>query len=130
MNSLAAYLDECLGSSDCPFTGSTEEALSTIGALLASVDETPIRNTDGRMLGSTSLLTAIIQPLYIPAGSAWPQLSEMLASVMNGSAEYAFYFADMYHHRQADGTYDGNSTEAFLAYNCRDYTHNADPMSP
>ncbi|WP_411721178.1 alpha/beta fold hydrolase, partial [Mycetocola sp.] len=85
-SALAAYLDDCLVSRDCPFTGSTEEALSSIGDLMASVDETPIKNVDGRMLGSSSLLTAIIYPLYIPAGEAWPLLSEMLASVMNGSA--------------------------------------------
>lgn len=126
-SALAAYLDDCIGSQDCPFTGSTEEGLSTIGALLASVDETPIRNTDGRMLGSSSLLTAIVYPLYVPAGGAWPQLSEMFASVMNGSAEYAFFFADAYNGREEDGTYADNSTEAFTAYNCRDYTYDADP---
>jgi pimeloyl-ACP methyl ester carboxylesterase len=128
-SALTAYLESCIGSQDCPFTGSTEEALSTIGALLASVSETPIKNADGRMLGSTSLLTAIVYPLYVPAGEAWPMLSEMLASVMNGSAEYAFSFADAYNHRQEDGSYAGNLSEAFTAYNCRDYTYNADPES-
>ncbi|SFN34848.1 alpha/beta hydrolase [Mycetocola miduiensis] len=126
-SALAAYLDACLGSRDCPFTGSAEEALSTIGDLMASVDETPIKNSDGRKLGASALLTAIIYPLYFPAGEAWPQLSEMLASVMNGNAEYAFAFADAYNGRLEDGTYDNNTTEAFIAYNCRDYTHNADP---
>jgi pimeloyl-ACP methyl ester carboxylesterase len=127
-SALAAYLDDCLGSRDCPFTGSTEDALSTIGALVASVDQTPIKNTDGRMLGSSSLITAIVYPLYMPAGEAWPVLSEMLASVMNGSAEYAFALADGYNGRQEDGTYDNNTAEAFVAYNCRDYTHVADPI--
>lgn len=126
-SALAAYLDDCIGAQDCPFTGSTEEGLSTIGALLASVEETPIKNTDGRMLGSNSLLTAIIYPLYVPAGGGWPVLSEMLASVMNGDAEYAFSFADAYNGREQDGTYSDNSSEAFTAYNCRDYTYNADP---
>jgi pimeloyl-ACP methyl ester carboxylesterase len=126
-SALAAYLDNCIGSRDCPFTGSTEEALSTIGALLASVNATPIKNTDGRMLGSNSLLTAIIYPLYSP-DQGWPLLSEMLASVMNGNAEYAFTFADAYNGRADDGTYADNSSEAFAAYNCRDYTYNADPV--
>ncbi|MET4640158.1 alpha/beta hydrolase [Mycetocola sp. 2940] len=126
-SALAAYLDDCIGARDCPFTGSTEEGMSTIAALLASVEQTPIKNIDGRMLGSNALLTAIIYPLYFPAGGGWPVLSEMLASVMNGDAEYAFTFADAYNGREEGGTYSDNSSEAFIAYNCRDYTHNADP---
>lgn len=127
-SALAAYLDDCIGARDCPFTGSTEKALSTIGALLASVDQTPIKHTDGRMLGSNSLLTAIIYPLYAPAGTGWPLLSEMLASVMNGDPEYAFSFADEYNGRDADGGYSDNTAEAFAAYNCRDYRYDADPV--
>jgi pimeloyl-ACP methyl ester carboxylesterase len=124
-SALAAYLDDCTGSGDCPFRGSTDEAMSTIGALLASVDKTPIKNADGRMLGSSALLTAIINPLYSPA--SWPILSEMLTSVMNGKAEYAFWSADTYNHRNEDGTYADNLSEAFSAYNCRDYTYDGDP---
>jgi hypothetical protein len=126
-SALAAYLDDCIGARDCPFAGSTKEGMSTIAALLASVEATPIKNSDGRMLGSNTLLTAIIYPLYIPAGGGWPVLSEMLASVMNGDAEYAFSFADAYNGRDEDGAYADNSAEAFAAYNCRDYTYDADP---
>jgi pimeloyl-ACP methyl ester carboxylesterase len=125
-SALTAYLDDCIGSRDCPFAGSTESALSTIGDLMASVGQTPIRNADGRMLGSSSLLTAIIHPLYSPE-QGWPLLSEMFADVMNGNAEYAFSFADAYNHRQEDGTYADNISEAFSAYNCRDYTYDDDP---
>ena len=126
-SALAAYLDNCIGSTDCPFTGSVDEAQSMIGDLLASVDETPIRNADGRMLGANSLLTAIIYPLYVAGGGGWSQLSEMLASVMNGEAEQAFAFADSYNGRVDTGVYSDNTTEAFSAYNCRDYTYDADP---
>ncbi|MBG6239451.1 pimeloyl-ACP methyl ester carboxylesterase [Mycetocola sp. CAN_C7] len=125
-SALSAYLDACIGTSECPFSGSTSEALTTIGALLASVGETPITAEDGRKLGSNSLLTAIIYPLYSPE-QGWPLLSEMLADVMNGNADYAFSFADAYNGRNPDGGYADNSTEAFNAYNCRDYTYDADP---
>lgn len=125
-SALSAYLDDCIGSGDCPFTGSTDKALTTIGDLLASVEETPIKNEDGRMLGSSALLTAIIYPLYSPE-QGWPLLSDMLAEVMNGEAKTAFSFADAYNGRQGVGTYADNSTEAFSAYNCRDYTYNDDP---
>ncbi|WP_418288057.1 alpha/beta hydrolase [Mycetocola zhujimingii] len=125
-SALRAYLEDCLGSSECPFSGTVDDAMATIGALLTSVDASPIKNTDGRMLGANSLLTAIIYPLYSPE-SGWPLLSEMFADVMSGSAEYAFSFADAYNGRNEDGTYSDNSTEAFSAYNCRDYTYNDDP---
>lgn len=125
-SALAAYLDDCIGASDCPFAGSTDEALVTIGELLKSVDESPIASEDGRLLGSSALLTAIIYPLYSPE-QGWPLLSEMLADVMNGNAEYAFTFADAYNGREGPGEYADNSTEAFTAYNCLDYTYDDDP---
>jgi pimeloyl-ACP methyl ester carboxylesterase len=54
-------------------------------------------------------------------------LSDMLESVMHGDAEMAFEFADAYNGRNADGSYSDNSTEAFMAVNCMDYSYNADP---
>jgi pimeloyl-ACP methyl ester carboxylesterase len=127
-SALHAYLEDCLAdASSCPFSGSADAAMSTVGALLASVDANPIRNTDGRMLGGNTLLTAIIYPLYSQDG--WPALSQMFDSVMAGSAETAFYFADQYNGRADDGSYSDNSTEAFLAINCMDYTYDADPAT-
>ncbi|GAB3616201.1 alpha/beta hydrolase [Okibacterium endophyticum] len=124
-NALEAYLDDCVSGQECPFDGTVDEAMQVVADLLASVDETPIRNEDGRMLGSSTLLTAIIYPLY-SAGS-WSALSDMFREVMAGDAQYAFYFADAYNGRDEDGTYADNSTEAFSAYNCLDYTYDDDP---
>lgn len=124
-NALRAYLDDCLQSSECPFSGSTDQAMSTVSALLDSVDASPIRAGDGRLLGSNALLTAIIYPLY-DAG-AWSMLSDMFESVMLGNADMAFSFADAYNGRNPDGSYNDNSTEAFMAVNCLDYSYNADP---
>jgi hypothetical protein len=53
----------------------------------------------------------------------------MFASVMKGSPEAAFVLADAYNNRNHDGTYSDNSTEAFVAINCLDYTYNADPSA-
>lgn len=124
-NALRAYLESCLGSKDCPFDGSVDAAMSTISALLASVDANPIRAQDGRELGANTLLTAIIYPLY--DANAWGMLSEMFDGVMHGDAEMAFQFADAYNGRNSDGSYADNSTEAFMAVNCMDYSYNADP---
>ncbi|MDJ0376251.1 alpha/beta hydrolase [Cryobacterium sp. PH31-L1] len=124
-NALRAYLTDCLAGEDCPFRGSVDSAMTTIGALLKSVDASPITAKDGRQLGGNALLTAIIYPLY--QATAWPQLSKMLDTVLHGSAEGAFQFADAYNGRDANGDYTDNSTESFMAINCIDYPYNADP---
>lgn len=126
-SALRAYLADCLAGSDCPFTGTEDEAMATISALLASVDASPIQASDGRELGSNALLTAIIYPLY--QATAWTYLSDMFESVLAGDAEYAFQFADQYNGRNKDGSYADNSTEAFTAINCLDYPYNDDPAT-
>jgi len=126
-SALRAYLAACLDGSDCPFSGTVDNAMSTVGALLASVDVSPIANSDGRQLGSNALLTAIIYPLYQEA--AWPLLTAMFTSVMRNDATDAFQLADSYNGRQADGTYLDNSSEAFSAINCIDYAYNDDPAA-
>jgi pimeloyl-ACP methyl ester carboxylesterase len=121
---LHAYLEDCLSGTECPFDGSADDGMTEVGRLLASVDASPLRGTDGRMVGADTLLTAIIYPLYSP--DSWPYLSEMLESVMLGDADLALSFADGYNGRNEDGTYRDNSTEAFRAINCLDYTYQSD----
>ena len=124
-NALRAYMTDCLTGSSCPFTGTTDDGMAKIGQLIDQVDKSPIRASDGRELGSSSLLTAIIYPLY--DSTAWSYLSNMFSDVMSGKADYAMQFADGYNGRKADGTYSDNSTEAFMAINCLDYSYTTDP---
>jgi pimeloyl-ACP methyl ester carboxylesterase len=124
-SALRAYLTSCLTQKDCPFTGTVDDAMSTVGQLLASVEKSPIRNSDGRELGANTLVTAIITPLY--DATAWSYLNQLFSSVMKGSASVAFTLADTYNDRNSDGTYADNSTEAFVAINCLDYSYDADP---
>ena len=121
---LRAYVEDCLSGDECPFDGSADAAMAEVGRLLASVDASPLRGTDGRMVGADTLLTAIIYPLYSP--DSWPYLSQMLESVMFGDADLALSFADGYNGRNEDGTYRDNSTESFRAINCLDDTYQAD----
>lgn len=124
-NALRAYLKDCLGTGGCPFSGTVDDAMDHIRALIDAVDTSPIRNGDGRQLGADALVTAIIYPLY--DATTWQYLSQMFVSVMQGDASVAFQFADLYNSRNPDGTYEDNSTEAFIAINCTDYPANADP---
>lgn len=123
-SALHAYLEQCIGSEGCPFSGSVASAISTIQALLESLDASPIRNEDGRQLGASTMFPAIIFPLY--SQSSWPTLTEVFATVMRGEASFAFTVADSYNDRNPDGTYRSNKTEAFVAINCLDYGSNPD----
>lgn len=125
-DALRAFLKDCIDSNgDCAFSGSVDAAMNTVKELLDSVEASPLQSSDGRMLGASTLVTGIILPLYSPDN--WDYLNMMFADVMAGSADYAFFFADQYNGRDEDGNYIDNSTEAFMAYNCRDYQYDADP---
>lgn len=117
-SALRAYMQDCLDSDSCPFNGTVDEAMADLGALLASVDRTPLKNDDGRMLGADALMTAIIVTLY--SQDNWGVLSQGLDGVLQGDPYIAFYLADAYNARE-DGIYLDNSSEAFRAYNCMDY---------
>ena len=118
-SALRAYMADCLTGRDCPFSGTLDQAMGALGDLLASVDAAPLRNTDGRMLGADSLMTAIIAALY--SQDSWSYLTQALTATLQGDPSLAFQLADFYNGRNADGTYQDNSTEAFRAYNCMDY---------
>lgn len=114
-----AYLADCFTTETCPFRGTVDEAMARIRALLQRLNVSPLRASDGRMLGSAAMFNAIILPLYSP--SNWKYLSDLFTDVLHGKADYAFQLADSYYGRNADGTYQDNSTEAFIAINCLDY---------
>lgn len=124
---LRTYIANCLTQETCPFHGTVNDAMNQVAALLAQLQNNPIRNSDGRLLGADTMVTAIIYPLY--DANAWSYLTSMFTSVFNGSAKEAFSFADQYNGRNSDGTYSDNSTEAFTAINCLDYTYDANPES-
>jgi pimeloyl-ACP methyl ester carboxylesterase len=117
-SALRTYMADCLGSEDCPFAGTVDDAMADLGTLLASVDRAPLPGTDGRELGADSLMTAIIAALY--SQDSWSFLTTALASALEGQADPAFQLADFYYARSG-GQYTDNSTEAFTAYNCMDY---------
>jgi pimeloyl-ACP methyl ester carboxylesterase len=125
-SALRAYMQDCLDSGSCPFNGSVDEAMSDLGALLAAVDRTPLKNDDGRMLGADSLMTGIIVALY--SKDSWSALTQGLEGALQGDASIAFYLADAYNSRE-NGTYLDNSSEAFRAYNCMDYPVEDDPAA-
>ncbi len=123
-SAMRAYLDTCIGEVDCPFRGSVDESMDRVRALLDQLNASPLRNDDGRFLGSGTMFTAIILPLY--SRSTWPYLQQLFDEVFSGEPELAFFLADSYNERNPDGTYIDNSTEAFISINCLDYVVDSD----
>ncbi|MEQ1736055.1 MAG: alpha/beta hydrolase, partial [Rhodoglobus sp.] len=117
-SALKSFLADCAGANDCPFTGTVDASLREIRALLDTLDASPLRNDDGRSLGSSAMFTAIILPLYNQ--SNWQYLRQLFTEVFRGEASYAFQLADNYNGRNPDGTYRDNQTEAFISINCLD----------
>ncbi len=118
-NAMRAYLAYCLANSKCPFTGTVEDGMAKVRRILTELNTNPITNSDGRVLGSATMFSAIILPLY--SQSNWPYLNQLFTDVDNGSAAIAFELADSLNGRKSDGSYSDNSEEAFLAINCLDY---------
>ncbi len=118
-SAMRAYLKDCLSGTKCPFTGSVDSSMAKVRSVLDSLNASPIRNSDGRELGSATMFDAIILPLY--SQSTWKYLNTLFTDVESGSANVAFQLADSYVGRNSDGTYQDNSFEALIAINCLDY---------
>ncbi|MEZ3155529.1 alpha/beta hydrolase [Microbacterium sp. BWR-S6Y] len=122
-NALRAFMADCLRTSECPFSGSVDDAMDDVASMLARADARPLANGDGRLLGADTLLTAIVAALY--SDQNWPYLRVALADVQNGDASVAFQLADFYNGR-VDGRYTDNTMQALRAYNCVDYPREDD----
>jgi len=117
-SALNAFLAWCVNGGNCPLGNSVPEATGTMILLLSDVDAHPLVNADGRLLGADTLVTAIANTLY--DDSVWSYLSDLLGAVLKGDPSIAFESADSYNGRGTDGSYESNTTEAFVAVNCID----------
>lgn len=112
------YVEQC--DQECPLTGSDDEKMRQIQAFLDSLDDKPLPTSDpDRPLTKTLAAYGVILPLYI---SEYKFLSTALDQAINQhDGSMLLYLADLYNERNADGTYNDNSSEAFWAINCADY---------
>lgn len=123
-NEIRAYMQSCLDSLDCPFTGDVEEALTQLRGVLADVERNPMQASDGRMVPIIDFVNGFIVPLY--SNSLWPALTEAMRNVVAGNVDDIQFFADITAGREFNGTYKGNSNAAFTAINCLDYPMDSD----
>ena len=122
-----AYLQYCLDSGDCPFTGSVDEAASQVRGVLDGVDALGLVNDDGRVLDSATLATGIILNLYDE--SFWSDMTSMFVALADGDPSLAFQSADQYNSRNTDGSYSSNSFDVYVAATCVDGDFASDPES-
>src|SRR5699024_7928027 len=57
---LRDYLPSCLSREDCPFDGSVDDAMDSLGDMLRDLDAHPLKASDGRLLDADTMVTAII----------------------------------------------------------------------
>lgn len=119
-----AFMQDCLDSGDCPFTGTHDEGLSQLRDLLEQVEKTPMVASDGRVVPIIDFVNGFILPLYDNA--MWPMLNSALSEVIAGDVDTIQFFSDASAGRQDDGTYQGNTPAAFVSINCLDYPMDAD----
>jgi pimeloyl-ACP methyl ester carboxylesterase len=115
---LDAYAANCIASSDGCFLGSTvPEVEQKISDLLDQVAQQPLPAGD-RELTAGNAFYGIAVTLYSKA--YWVLLSNALRMAMAGDGTGLMVLADAYAARNADGTFQNNSMEAFLDISCLD----------
>jgi pimeloyl-ACP methyl ester carboxylesterase len=113
-----AYLAFCLGSDDCPFTGTVDNAAQQARAVFDSVDARGLVNSDGRKLDSATLGTGVALNLY--SQNYWPDMTSMFNTLADGDPSEVFQNADYYNSRGLDGSYADNSIQVYFATSCAD----------
>lgn len=118
---LRHYMEDCLQSSSCPFTGSVDDGLQQIHDALTTAMTTPYPTSDpDRPLTQSLLFSGLIVPLY--DDSTWSMLTTALSELFEGNdGSQLLYFADLSSDRNDDGTFASNINEANWAINCADY---------
>lgn len=115
---ITAWLEDCLATAGCPFTGSVDDARDQLHEFLETLEEQPMESSDGRTVPIIDFINGFIVPLY--DNSTWPMLTSAMADAMEGNVDMILMFADLTADRQTDGSYGSNSSEVFGAINCLD----------
>ncbi|WP_285725448.1 alpha/beta hydrolase [Psychromicrobium xiongbiense] len=114
------WVKSCLKSSNCPVSGSPDQALQQIRDLNASYTRTPQKTSDGRLLTGSGFNSGLTLAMY--ATSLWDNLKSALKQAFAGSPDGMMQLADYAADRDpSTGKYTTNSAFAFTAINCLDY---------
>ena len=118
-NALRAYVTDCLAGPNCPLTGSVDDGLAQVRAILDEAFINPIPTTGNRVLTQTLAFFGMAVTLYDEA--SWPFLSQGIDEVLtSGTGNILMFLADFYFDRNPDGSFSSNTPEAFRAIGCLD----------
>lgn len=116
---LRSFVEDCLTQEDCPLSGTVDDGVGQVQALIGSLDAAPLPTGDpDRPLGQGLGLFAILGPLY--QYDLWPALRQGLAGALAGDGAVLLLISDLFSERREDGSYRGNAGEAIYAVNCVD----------
>ena len=116
---IRAYVTYCLEGSDCPLSGTPDDAVAQIQDVIAAVEADPRAAKDGRVVNASMFVSGFILPFY--NDDNWPLLTQALDSALKGDVTPMLRLADFGADREPNGSYSGNSSFAFSAINCLDY---------
>jgi pimeloyl-ACP methyl ester carboxylesterase len=122
---LKAYVTDCQAQSGCPLTGSVQNGLNQVGAMVDKADSTPLKTDDPkRPLTQSLMVTGIAQALY--AEQLWPNLTDGLKSALKGDGSGLLQLADAYLERDNNGHF-GQTISANPAIFCLDVPETRTP---
>ncbi len=115
-----SYLEDCLSSADCPFTGDVDAAVHQTTQLVHQLADTPAPSGDPeRPVTDSDLYNAIVIALYSP--DSWPVLTSAMAALINNDDGAQIRFlADVAMERDDNGEYPEDEG-AFRLIDCSDY---------
>jgi len=122
-NALRAWAKNCLAGTDCPVSGTVDDAMGQIRELQAVYEKTPQQTHEGRVVTGTEFTNALAFAMY--STDLWDPLSAALKQAFAGDATAMLTLADYSADRGTDGKYNSNTASAFTAINCLDYQMNS-----
>ncbi|MCQ9165027.1 alpha/beta hydrolase [Arthrobacter sp. STN4] len=123
-NALHAWAKNCLGTKDCPVSGTVDGAVEQIRQLNAVYTKTPQQTSSGRVVTGTEFTNAVAFAMY--STDLWEPLAAALKQAFAGDASGMLMLADYSADRGSDGKYNSNTAAAFTAINCLDYPMDSD----
>jgi pimeloyl-ACP methyl ester carboxylesterase len=112
-----SYVQDCLSHDGCPLTGTVEDGLGQLAALLQKTDSAPLPTSSGRLLNQTLMATGLARGLYEQA--TWPTVSRAIAQAMRGDGTTLLALSDDYLERK-NGHY-GQSMTSYGPIYCLDH---------
>jgi len=120
---LRDWAANCLGTKDCPVSGTVDEALAQIRELNAVYEKTPQQTKTGRVMTGTGFTNTLAFAMY--STDLWEPLKGALKEAFAGDASGMQALDDYSSDRASDGKYTTNIAAAFTAINCLDYSMNS-----